>query len=176
MCVAPLEVSKVSKENDNAQGTLEFSVRVISPRISPREPDRPALANGRLEEAICPEVTVNELAEPMVAPLELRNEMLPVQDAAVPLEESDAALTTLMRAVSVLPRPAGGSVRVRVPVVVVCASSDNIEPAVTSEIEINLRRDMLNLSRELGWPRMLLASSLDTTGRPSSQLPRDAVS
>jgi hypothetical protein len=117
MCVAPVVLSKVSKENASAQGTPDVTVSWISPRISPRIPDKPALANGRLADASCSEVTVKLVAEPIAVPVELRNEMLPVQDAAVPLDELDATLTTLIRAVSVLPRPAGGRLIVRVPVV-----------------------------------------------------------
>jgi len=52
----------------------------------------------------------------MVEPAEFRNEMVPVQEAAVPVDELAATFTTLICAVSVLPSPAGGRVMVRVPV------------------------------------------------------------
>lgn len=116
--------------------------------MSPRTPEKPALANGRFADAISPDVTVKLVADPIVAPVEFKNEMLPVQDAAVPLDDADATLTTLMRAVSVLPRPAGGRVIVRVPVVDVCAKTDNMEPA-TMEVKMNFRINILRLSRGL---------------------------
>jgi hypothetical protein len=48
--------------------------------------------------------------------------MLPVQEAAVSFDVLDARLTALTWAVSVLPSPVGGNVKVRVvEVVVVCA-------------------------------------------------------
>jgi len=54
--------------------------------------------------------------------------MLPVQDAAVPDEEFAAELSTLMRAVCVLPSPTKGNDKARlgaVVVVVVCAEAEN---------------------------------------------------
>jgi hypothetical protein len=52
MCVAPVAVSKVSNENAKPHGTPEVKVSWISPRISPRTLDSPALENGRLAEEI----------------------------------------------------------------------------------------------------------------------------
>lgn len=141
--MTPVALSKVSNENESAQGTLAVRVSWIWPRISPRIPEIPALENGRLPEEIWPLVTVNVAGEPIATPLAFRNEMLPVHEAAVPLVESEATLTTLMRAVSVLPSPAGGRLMVRVPVVDVCANSDSIEPEAISEIEISLWKRML---------------------------------
>ena len=54
--------------------------------------------------------------------------MLPVEDAAVPDEEFAAELSTLMRAVCVLPSPTSGNDKVRLGVVVVmvvCAATEN---------------------------------------------------
>jgi hypothetical protein len=61
---------------------------------------------------------VKAVAFPIAAPLALANETEPVQDAAVPLDEAAAILTTLTCAVSVLPRPTGGKMKFRVVVVV----------------------------------------------------------
>ena len=109
-------------------------------------PLRPAEEKGRLAAVIWPEVTVKLVAEPMTAPLELRNEMVPVQEAAVPLDDSVAAFTTLMRAVSVLPSPAGGNVKVRVLVVDDCANNDNADPAARIEVKTSFRKTILRLS------------------------------
>lgn len=108
MCVAPVEESKVSSEEVRAQGTPEVTVSDISARSSPCTPVKPALAKGRLAEVSCPDAIVKLVADPIVTPVALRKETVPVQDAAVPLEDSAATLTTLIRAVSVLPSPKGG--------------------------------------------------------------------
>jgi len=143
MCVAPVVLSKVSNENASAQGTLDVRVSWIWPRISPRTPEMPALENGRLPEEIWPLVTVNVAGEPIAVPAAFKNEMVPVHEAAVPLEESEATLTTFIRAVSVLPSPAGGRLMVRVPVVDVCANSESIDPDAITEIEISFWKRML---------------------------------
>lgn len=88
----------------------------------------PELAKGSEAVASWPDVSVNEVAVPMVVPPGARKLMLPAHDAAVPDEEFDAELSTLMRAVCVLPSPTRGNDKVRVGVVVVvvvCAEAKN---------------------------------------------------
>ena len=94
-------------------------MREITARKSPRLPLRPELPNGRLAVAVALEPMVNVVAVPITAPVELKNEIVPVHDAAVPLAEAAAKLTTVMRAVSVEPSPNGASECVSVLVVVV---------------------------------------------------------
>lgn len=60
------------------------------------------------------------------APLTLVNVIVPVQDAAVPVEEFTATLATFSSADSVLPSPIGGKWKVRVVDVVVCAIAEEI--------------------------------------------------
>ncbi|MGA7240880.1 MAG: hypothetical protein WBY44_34675 [Bryobacteraceae bacterium] len=116
------------------QGTPEFNVtvRVITPRVSVRVPVTPTFANGRLTELMTPLATVNGVAVPMTVPLALRNETVPVQEAAVPLDEFDAVFTILICAVSELASPTGGvfDVSVTVPLVVVCDSATAAVKAV----------------------------------------------
>jgi hypothetical protein len=104
------------------------NVCVTSARISVRVPVAPELPNASLAELIAPLPTVNVVAVPIAAPEEFRNEIVPAHDAAVPLAEADAVLTTLTCAVSELASPAGGKAKVRVlvdVVVVVCANAAN---------------------------------------------------
>jgi hypothetical protein len=121
------------------QGTPEFSVtvRVITPRISVRVPVTPTFAKGRLTELMTPLATVNGVAVPITAPLAFKNEMAPVQEAAVPLDEFDATFTTLICAVSELASPTAGvfEVSVIVPLVVVC---DSATAAVNAAVVSNL--------------------------------------
>jgi hypothetical protein len=79
-----------------------------------------------------PLATVNGVAVPMTVPLALRNETVPVQEAAVPLDEFDAVFTILICAVSELASPTGGvfDVSVTVPLVVVCDSATAAVKAV----------------------------------------------
>ena len=143
MCVAPVEESKVSSEEVRAQGTPEVTVSDISARSSPCTPVKPALAKGRLAEVSCPDAIVKLVADPIVTPVALRKETV-LQDAAVPLEDSVATLTTLMRAVSVLPSPNGGKVNVRVPLLEdVCANAD--ADSVT-DVKTNFLRNIFRLS------------------------------
>ena len=67
------------------------------------------LEYGRLAEKIWPDVTVKLEAVPIAFPLESTNEMLPLHDAAVPLDELLARFTTFICAVSVLANPTGGN-------------------------------------------------------------------
>jgi hypothetical protein len=94
-------------------------VNAITVRISPRLPERPALANDRLTDEVMPDAMVKLVAVPMVAPLAFTNETLPVQEAAVPEEDAVAVLVRSTRAVSVLPSPNGPELCVCVVVVVV---------------------------------------------------------
>src|SRR5689334_20446033 len=116
MCVTPLVVSYVSKEETRPQGVLAVvdSVNVTTVRTSVRRPVAPTLVNGRVAEKIWPVVMVKGVAVPIVAPVEDTNEMLPVQAAAVPVEEAVAVLTTFSCAVSEAASPIGGELNVRV--------------------------------------------------------------
>jgi len=101
-------VSKVSKEDCRLQGAEELeTVHCTWPRTSARLL-LPTLVKGSEAEKVCPAVTVKLAAVPMTAPAESRNEMLPVQDAAVPLDELEARLATFIWAVSVGAKPTGG--------------------------------------------------------------------
>ena len=117
-------VSKVASETPSAQGGLGVAVdrvNVTTPRTAMRVPVAPAPEKGRLAEEVSPAVTVNGVALPIVVPLALRNEIVPVQEVAVPPDALAAKFTTLISAVSVAPSPTGGKVKSRVPVVV-CAN------------------------------------------------------
>jgi hypothetical protein len=139
--------SYVSNDETSAQGTPEAGVKETWPRISPRSPVSAAWEKDTLAEKIWPEVTVKLVADPMTAPLAFKNEMLPVQEAAVPVEDSVATFTTLIRAVSVLPKPVGGKSKVRgLAVEEVCAGRDNADAAARVKVKRSFRRDMLRLS------------------------------
>jgi hypothetical protein len=71
-------------------------LRVITPRKTVRAPEVPVLVNGSVAENTCPLVTVKFVAVPIAVPLLLRNEMVPEQDAAVPLVVLFARFTTLI--------------------------------------------------------------------------------
>jgi hypothetical protein len=115
-----LELSKVSRVAAGVQDTPDPAVRVTvtTPRIKARTPDPPALANGRRADATCPVPRVNVVTVPIAVPAALKNAMLPVQDAAGPLDDALARFTTAIWAVSVLPNPTRN---VRVTVAPLCA-------------------------------------------------------
>jgi hypothetical protein len=98
-----------------------------TPLIVVRMPVAPVLENGRRTGEAWPAVTVNGVALPIVAPLMLRNEMLPAQDAAVPSDALAARFATLISAVSVAPSPTGGRLKSRV-VLVVCPNAEDMAP------------------------------------------------
>jgi len=50
---------------------------------------------GKVVEKICPAATVKDTGLPVAVPLEFENEIVPVQDAAVPLVGALAVFTTL---------------------------------------------------------------------------------
>ncbi len=108
--MTPPLVSKVSSEIRREHGVGDEDDRVTwtTARISPRGAERPELPKGRLPDEVWPDAMVKLVEAPMVAPLALTKETLPVQDAAVPLDDAVATLVRLMRAVSVLARPKGG--------------------------------------------------------------------
>jgi len=83
-------------------------ISCTNPRISAREPEPPVDEYGSGAEKIWPDVTVKLAADPMLAPLESRNEIEPLHEAAVPLDGLGARFTTLIWAVSVAARPTGG--------------------------------------------------------------------
>ena len=137
--MTPLAVSKVSTEINREQGVGAVVDRVTwtTPRIAPRAVS-PELVKGRLTELVTPEAIVKGVAVPIIAPAALTNEALPVQDAAVPLDDAVAVLVRLIRAVSVIASPTGGKLSVRVVVAAVCASAS---PAaqLTKVVSINNR-------------------------------------
>jgi hypothetical protein len=118
--VTPLELSKVSRVAAGVQATPDPAVRVTvtTPRIKMRTAVPPPLANGRLADAICPVARVKVAAVPIAVPAALKNAMLPVQDAAGPLDDALARFTTAIWAVSVLPNPTRN---VRITVAPLCA-------------------------------------------------------
>lgn len=95
MWVTPEVVSYVSREVDSEHGTSEVVVRAITARTSVRTAFDAVFANGKLTEAVTPPAAVNEVAEPMTAPDAFRKEIVPVQDAAVPLDEATAVFVAL---------------------------------------------------------------------------------
>ena len=107
-------MAKVSSENTNEQGAVEgrVTVWVSVATNSPWVPEKPEVPNGSDTEAIWPVPTVKVVALPITVPAELANETEPVHDAAVPLDDAEAMLTTLTCAVSVLPNPTGGKRKV----------------------------------------------------------------
>jgi hypothetical protein len=90
------------------------AVRVMMPRTSVRTPVAAVLAKGRLTEEVTPLAAVNEVALPIIVPAALTKEIVPVQDAAVPLDEDVARFVTLIWAVSELANPTEGSDEVSV--------------------------------------------------------------
>ena len=77
------------------------------------------LDEGRTHGSDRPLPTVNEVAVPIAVPLVFKNAIVPVQEAAVPLDDADAVLTTLICTVSELARPTGGVFEVCVTVTLV---------------------------------------------------------
>jgi hypothetical protein len=126
----------------------DVAVRVTTPRISVRRPVAPTFVNGRLTDEICPLVMVKGVAAPIIAPLALTKEILPVQDAAVPLEDAVAVFTTFSCAVSKLPSPTGGELNDRVVVEdVVCAKApEPVRAASATVVDRNRFRSMHYLS------------------------------
>jgi hypothetical protein len=103
-------------------------------------------AKGSEAEEIWPVVTVKLAALPMTVPLVLRNEMVPVQDAAVPLELAVATLTTLICAVSELARPMGGSaISCVLVLLLVCANAPAAHPANAIIFNADFRKDTRHL-------------------------------
>jgi hypothetical protein len=106
--VTPLEVSNVSSEVRKPHGVPDAVVTETTPTTSVRVPLAAVFANGRVAEKISPLVTVKLAAVPRAAPVAEVNEMVPVQDAAVPVDEAVALLSTLICMVSLLASPTGG--------------------------------------------------------------------
>jgi hypothetical protein len=94
--VTPELVSYVSSDVESEHGTSETLVSVTTPRISVRTAVDAVLAKGRVTEAVTPLAAVYEAALPITVPEALRNEIVPVQEAAVPLDEAVARLVTLI--------------------------------------------------------------------------------
>ena len=89
-------MSNVSSEVDSEHATPEVLVSEITPRTSVRTPVDAVFAKGRLTDAVTPLATVNEVAAPITVPAALAKEIVPVQDAAVPLDEDVARFVTLI--------------------------------------------------------------------------------
>jgi hypothetical protein len=107
-------VSYVSRDVESEHGTPEVAFSVMMPRTSVRTPVAAALAKGIVTEEVTPLAAVNEVALPITVPAALTKEIVPVQDAAVPLDEDVARFVTLIWAVSELANPTGGRVEVSV--------------------------------------------------------------
>ena len=118
-------MSNVSSEVTGAHGVPEVSVNDMDATISPRVPVIPAFENGRLVEKTSPPAMVKLDAVPIAVPLEFAKLTVPVQDAAVPVDDAVAAFRMLICNVSVLPIPTGGKAELRVDVVLVmvCANA-----------------------------------------------------
>jgi hypothetical protein len=131
-------VSNVSSDVRKPHGVPDAVVTEMTPTISVRVPLAEVFAKGRVAEEISPLVTVKLVAVPIAVPPESVNEIVPVQDATVPLEEAVALLSTLICMVSLLANPTGGKSKLRaVVVLVVCANADdaiNIMIAVRGRI------------------------------------------
>jgi hypothetical protein len=161
-CVAPVVESYVSMEDIREQGARS-AVGLLSeilPWISPRLPVSPALANGSVTVLNSPDAKVKDTGV-WIAPLALEKEMVPAQDGAgsgvtlVPAgNDAVAEFTTVIEAVSVLPKPTGGKTRSRamlIGIVVTCAHSGVIALDTTAaEINRNRRKDMLRLQASVG--------------------------
>jgi hypothetical protein len=106
--VTPVAVSNVSSEVRKPQGVPDVAVTETIPTTSVRVPVAAVFANGRVAEKISPLVTVKLVAVPSAAPVADVNEIVPVQDAAVPLDEAVALLRILICTVSLEARPTGG--------------------------------------------------------------------
>jgi hypothetical protein len=127
--VAPVLVSNRLRLTASEQGALGLPVvtvvvRVTTARTSVRVPVPPELAKGSVVLIAAPAPrSVIVVAVPMVAPVEFRNEIEPLHEAAVPLLVLDARFTTSTSAVCVDPSPTTGRFveEVTVSVVVVCA-------------------------------------------------------
>jgi hypothetical protein len=144
----PDVVSYVSSDVDSAHGTLETLVSVTTPRISVRTAVDAVLGKGRVTEAVTPLAAVYEVALPITVPDAFKNEMVPVQDAAVPLGEVVARLVTLIWAVSELANPTGGKlvvcVVVELDVVVWAIATDAVKPADAMSMVRNFGNNMLD--------------------------------
>jgi hypothetical protein len=103
---------------------------------------------GRVAEEISPLEMVKLAAVPMSVPPDVVNEMDPVQDAAVPLEEAVALLATLICMVSLEARPTGGKSKLRVAeVVVVCADAEiAIKIMIAVSGRMHFRKNILFVS------------------------------
>jgi hypothetical protein len=152
--VTPLDVSYVFKEKDRSQGTPEVCVLVTTARINPRGAVRPLLENASVAEVTALEARVKLAAVPMVVPAALKKATVPVQDAAVPLEDAEAKLMRFTPMVSVLASPTSGNENSEVWVVVVallfCASADAAARAISRQryrVDIVITFQLLGISR-----------------------------
>ena len=122
-------------------------VMAITPMTSVRAVDVLILEKGRLAEKTCPAVTVKGVDVPMGLPVTLLKVMLPVHDAAVPVDELAARFATLIWMVSVLPTPTGPMVKSRVVVVVVVEVWAAAPTTDITNVNAILRRNMIYLSK-----------------------------
>ena len=68
----------------------------MMPRTSVRTPVAAVLAKGRVTDEVTPLLAVKEVALPITVPAAFAKEIVPVQDAAVPLDEDAARFVTLI--------------------------------------------------------------------------------
>jgi hypothetical protein len=127
--VAPVPVSNRDMVTCSEQGAVGVpvvmeDVTVTTARTSVRVPVPPELPNGSVALVAAPAPSFVIAVElPMVAPLEFRNEIEPLHEAAVPLFALEARFTTSTSSVWVDPNPTTGRFveEVNVSVVVVWA-------------------------------------------------------
>jgi hypothetical protein len=112
--VAPVPVSNRDMVACSEQGAVctpvvTVVVTVTTARTSVRVPVPPELAKGKVALVAAPAPSfVIAVAVPMVAPLEFRNEIEPLHEAAVPLLALEARFTTSTSSVWVDPNPTTG--------------------------------------------------------------------
>jgi hypothetical protein len=135
----------VSSEDEIAQGTPDVSVSVTTPRISVRAL-APTAANARLADIVTPLAMVNEVADPIAVPAELRKAMVPVQEAAVPPDDSAARFVKLICAVSAVASPIGAELDSCVVVVVVVVVWAIAVPVIKAQMPISVVTSLRNIS------------------------------
>src|SRR5271154_6608370 len=135
----------------------------MAPTISAR-PVRPAELYEIFAENTCPPATVYGVAGAMLAPVALEKVMVPVQDAAVPVDGLVALFNTLIWMVSVLARPTGGNTESRVRVAMVPVPWAATRPALDAR-----RRAVI---KKLGEDKvhLMFRLALSQTAYPSSRV------
>jgi hypothetical protein len=95
-----------------------------------------------------PEPTVKDAGVP-IAPLAFENEIVPVHDGGVPVDDELAVFATVIEAVSLLAKPTGGNTYSRVPLtgsmgVAICDSiGETVATSAAAEIKNTLPKEMV---------------------------------